>query len=102
MSLLNNLHTTFSGHFFTNCIFIFHKTEVGTVILRCLTGVNYNNSDWFKSYDTNNKYFYISFLCDFVQKLMFASFAFFAFLCFISYLLYQLTFKLVKALKMTV
>ena len=99
---LTVLHTTFSGHFFTNCIFIFHKTEVGTVILRCLTGVNYNNSDWFKSYDTNNKYFYISFLCDFVQKLMFASFAFFAFLCFISYLLYQLTFKLVKALKMTV
>ena len=35
--------------FFANCINIFHKTEVQTVILVCLTGQNIN---WFKSYDT--------------------------------------------------
>ena len=44
---LNDRVTTISGHFFTNCMFIFHKTEVQTVILRCLTGLNLN---WFKSY----------------------------------------------------
>ena len=36
-----------SGHFSANCMFIFHKTEVQTVILRCLTGLNLN---WFKCY----------------------------------------------------
>ena len=45
--------TTFS-HIFDIYIHIFHKPEVQTVILRCLTGLNWN---WFKSYDTNNKYF---------------------------------------------
>ena len=45
--LLNNCYEMFSGHFFAICIFIFHKTEVQTVILRCLTGLNLN---WFKSY----------------------------------------------------
>ena len=39
--------TTISGHFFTICMFIFHKTEVQTVILRCLMSLNL---DWFKSY----------------------------------------------------
>ena len=39
---------TISGHFFANCINIFHKTEVQTVILMCLMGQNLN---WFKSYD---------------------------------------------------
>ena len=32
--------------FFAICIFIFHKTEVQAVILRCLTGLNL---DWVKS-----------------------------------------------------
>ena len=32
--------------FFANCMCIFHKTEVQTVILRCL------NINWYKSYDT--------------------------------------------------
>jgi hypothetical protein len=36
-----------SGHFLANCMFIFDKTEVQMVILRCLTGLNL---DWFKSY----------------------------------------------------
>ena len=31
---------TISGHIFANCMFIFHKIEVETVILRCLTGLN--------------------------------------------------------------
>ena len=39
--------TTTSGHFFANCMFIFHKTEVQTVIFRCLMGLNL---DWFKIY----------------------------------------------------
>ena len=44
---------TFSGHFFAICMFIFHKTEVVTVILRCWSGLNHN---WFKSYDTKRKW----------------------------------------------
>ena len=77
-------------------IFIFHKTEVQTVNLMCLTGLK---SDWFKGYDTKCKYFHFHFFCNFVQK---HSFAFFAFLRFVSYLLYQSRFRLVKHLKMTV
>ena len=38
---------------------IFHKTEVLTVILRCLKGLTY---DWFKSHDTKHKYFHCFFL----------------------------------------
>ena len=33
-------YSTTSDQFFTNCMFIFYKTEVQTVILRCLTGLN--------------------------------------------------------------
>ena len=44
--------TTISGHFSANCMFIFHKKEVQTVILRCLTGLNHNQ---YKSYDTKPK-----------------------------------------------
>ena len=47
MLLFYNCYKTVSGHFFAICIFIFHKTEVQTVILRCLMGLNCN---WFKSY----------------------------------------------------
>ena len=47
MLLLNNCYKIVSGHFFAICFFIFHKTEVQTVILRCLTGLNHS---WFKSY----------------------------------------------------
>ena len=50
--LINDCCRTLSGHFFAICMFIFHKTEVLKVILRCLTGLNY---DWFKSYDTRRK-----------------------------------------------
>ena len=64
--------------FFAICMFIFLKTEVLTVILRCLTGLTY---DLIKSYDTKHKYFHF-FCCHFLQKQTFASFAFFAFLCF--------------------
>ena len=38
--------------FFANHMFIFHKTEIQTVILRCLTILNLN---WYKSYDKNTK-----------------------------------------------
>ena len=44
--------------FFANCIFIFHKTEVQTVILRSLTGLNLN---WLKSYGTKCKHFHFPF-----------------------------------------
>ena len=52
MLLLNNCYKIVSGHFFAICIFIFHKTEVQTVILRCLTGLNPNleKVQKFKSY----------------------------------------------------
>ena len=41
-----------SGHFFANCMFVFHKTEVQTVILRCLTSLDL---DWYTRYDTKRK-----------------------------------------------
>ena len=50
--------TTFSGQFFGNYMTIFHKTEVQTIILRCLTGLNLG---WFKSYDSKCKYFHFRF-----------------------------------------
>ena len=52
LQLINGRFTTIFGHFFANCMNIFHKTEVQTVIFRCLTGLNLN---WFKSYDTKCK-----------------------------------------------
>ena len=58
MLLLNNCHKIISGHFFAIFIFIFHKTDVRTVILRCLAGLIY---DWLKSYDTKHKYFHFFF-----------------------------------------
>ena len=45
--------TTISGHFSANCMFIFHKKEVQTVILRCLMGLNV---DWFKNYGLRCKW----------------------------------------------
>ena len=53
MTITNVHFTTISGHFPANCMFIFHITDVQTVILRCLTGLNL---DWFKSYDKNEKH----------------------------------------------
>ena len=38
--------------FIANYVFIFHKTEVQTVILRCLMSPNLN---WFKWFDTKRK-----------------------------------------------
>ena len=48
MRLTNAHFTTISGHFSANCMFIFHKTEVQTVILKCLRSLN-------QSYDTKRK-----------------------------------------------
>ena len=58
MLLLNDCYTTVSGHIFAVWMFIFHKTEVQTVSLRCLTDLNPN---LFKSYDTKSKYFHFCF-----------------------------------------
>ena len=38
---------------FWQLLFIFHKTKIQTVILRCLMGLNMN---WLKNYDTKFKY----------------------------------------------
>ena len=54
MLLLCDWYTTVFDHFFAKCIFIFHKAEVQTVSLRCLTDLN---PYLFKSYDTKSKYF---------------------------------------------
>ena len=43
---------TISGHFFANYMYIFHKTEIQMVILRCLMSLKLN---WFKSYETKPK-----------------------------------------------
>ena len=79
MSLINNCVTTISGHFlqYVLCMFNFHKTEVQTVILMCLTGLN---SDWFKSYDTKRKYFHFHFFV-ILYKIKHLSFLHFCILC---------------------
>ena len=41
-----------SGHFFAKYVLIFHKTEIQTVILKCLKILNLN---WYNSYDTKHK-----------------------------------------------
>ena len=41
-----------SCHIFAKYMKIFHKTEVPTVILRCLTRLN---SNWIKNYDAKHK-----------------------------------------------
>ena len=38
--------------FFANCVLIFHKTEIQTIILRCLRILKLN---WYNSYDTKHK-----------------------------------------------
>ena len=50
--LINSHFKTIHGHFFANYMFIFHKTEIQTVILRCLTIINLN---CYKSYDTKHR-----------------------------------------------
>ena len=52
LQLINGRFTTIFGHFFANCMSIFHKTEIQTVIFRCLTSLNLN---WYKSYDKKHK-----------------------------------------------
>ena len=44
--------------FFANYMFIFPKTEIQTVFLRCLISLNLN---WHKNYDTKRKYFHFLF-----------------------------------------
>ena len=48
LPLINGHFMTLSGHFSASYIEIFHKTEVQTVILRCLVCLNLN---WIKSYN---------------------------------------------------
>ena len=55
---INDSVMTISGHFFSICMFIFHKSEVQTVILRCLTDLNLN---WFKSVYPKCNYFHFHF-----------------------------------------
>ena len=50
--LINGHFTTMSGHFLPKNMVIFHKTEIQTVILRCLTSLNLNR---FQRYDEKRK-----------------------------------------------
>ena len=52
VQLINGHFKTISGHFFAIYMFIFHKTEIQTVLLRCLRSLNLN---WYKSYDKKPK-----------------------------------------------
>ena len=77
--MINGHFKTVSSHFFGNCMTIFHKTEVQTVILRCLTGLKL---DSIKGYELKCKYFHFRFFRDFVKKMHLCFFAvlfFFAF-----------------------
>ena len=65
--------------FFCLLYHIFHKTEVQTVILRCLTGLNL---DSFKTYDSKCKYFHICFLAILQKKNAFEFFGFWFFFPF--------------------
>ena len=60
LQLINGHFMTISGHFFVNYMNIFHKTEISTVILRCLTYLNLN---WIKSYNIKHKFFHFCFFC---------------------------------------
>ena len=53
---------TVFGHLFANFMNIFHKTEVQTVILRCLVSLNLN---WIKSYNIIlvKKFFFNAWKC---------------------------------------
>ena len=62
--------------FFANCMVIFHKNEIQTVILRCLMSLNLN---WFKSYDTKYKYFHFFFFLWFCAKTEVCIFCMFVF-----------------------
>ena len=55
LQLKNGHFMTLPGHFFANYTKIFQKTEIQTVILRCLVGLNLN---WIKSYDINYNFFW--------------------------------------------
>ena len=62
--------------FFANYMFIFHKTQIQTVILRCLTSLNLS---WYKSYDRKRKNTYFAKVCFWTksQKTEMEIFAFF-------------------------
>ena len=60
LQFINGHSMTISGHFFVNYMNIFHKTEISTVILRCLTYLNLN---WIKSYNIKHKFFHFCFIC---------------------------------------
>ena len=77
LRMINGCFMTTSGHFFSNYINIFHKTEVQTVIVMCLTGRNLN---WFKSYDTKCQYIFpFLFFFRFCTKTLICIFCVFAF-----------------------
>ena len=50
--LMNGHFMTTSGHFLATYMFILHKTEIQTVILRCLMRLNLS---WYKSNDATPK-----------------------------------------------
>ena len=57
--------TTLSGHFLANYINIFHKIELQTIILMCLTCLNLI---WIKSYDIKHIFFHFLFFAILQRK----------------------------------
>ena len=103
---INDGVTTNSGHFFEICMIIFHKTEVQTVIMTCLTGLNSNKFWLVQKLRQKMEIFPFPFFCNFVQKHKNARNANACFctkyLLFVSYPLNQLEFRPIKHIKMTV
>ena len=52
LHLINGNFMMISGHFCANCMSIFQKIEIQTVILSCWTSLNH---DWYNSFDSNAK-----------------------------------------------
>ena len=88
--MTNGRFMTISGHFFATYIEIFNKTEVQTVILRCLTFLILN---WFKSYDTIRKCCHFRFFHDFVKKIPLICVCSPLFLRFFAFAFYAITFE---------
>ena len=88
---------TFSGHFFAICMFIFHKTEVQTVILRSLTGLK---SEWVQNLWQKNANISISIFLQFCIKTHLR--VFFRFFVLSHNFCTNSRFRLIKQLKMTV
>ena len=86
---------------FGNYMTIFYKTEVQTVILKCLTLIKGLNLDWFKSYDSKYEYFNFLFFCDILEKNAIAFFAFLGIFAFFAITVVQIMIQTLSALQIS-